>query len=252
MLQRNIIVDNLNINFCQSNSLDVKNTLVFLHGWGSNALVFKNVFEKCDSFIALDLPGFGKSDFPETAWNVSDYAIFFRNFLEKLEIKNPILAGHSFGGSIAIKHNVKCGASKKNILIGTSGFRKRPKKLLLYKVGAKIFKIVFSFPGLNLLKNKAREKFYESIGSADYINSGKLKETYKKIISEDLSDDMKKVSAETILIWGENDAETPLEDGKKINNLIKNSKLFVIKNAGHYVFFDQPEEFNKIFHKEIC
>jgi pimeloyl-ACP methyl ester carboxylesterase len=252
MVKKSIIVDDLNINYYQSDNFNGEGVRVFLHGWGSEATLFRKILEKCDNFVALDFPGFGGSEFPSKNWGVSEYAIFLNNFLTKLEIKNPLLIGHSFGGSVAIKYNVLFGGVRKNILIGAAGIREKTLKIKIYKIGAKIFKLATLIPGLDLIRKKIRNDFYEKIGSLDYINSGKLKESYKKIISENLSEDMKKIKTETVLIWGEDDAETLLADGKKINSLIKNSKLLMIKNAGHYVFLDQPEKFEELFFQELC
>lgn len=251
MIQKSVIIDNLKINYYQSDDFDGKNTLIFLHGWQSNALIFKNILEKCGSFVALDFPGFGKSEIPKTAWDVSDYSRFLRNFLEKLEIKNPILVGHSFGGKISVKYNVEYGEVKKNVLIGSAGIRSKSKKLIIYKIIARIFKALFSIPGLSFFKEKARRKFYKSVKSEDYVNAGNMAEICAKVIQADLSEDMKKIKTPTTLIWGENDEETPLKDGKIMEGLIQNSRLFILENAGHYVFLDQPEKFNEIFFKEI-
>ena len=79
------------------------------------------------------------------------------------------------------------------------------------------------------------------IGS-DYLAAGPLKETFLNIISEDLSDSAKKITQPTLLIWGEDDTETPLSDGKKMAGLIPNSKLEVIKNAGHFVYKEKTAE----------
>lgn len=251
MIQKNIIIDNLNINYYQSDNFDKKNALIFLHGWQSKALVFKNLFSNLGNFIALDFPGFGRSGLPEDVWDISYYADFLQNFLQKLEIKNPILVGHSFGGRIIIKHSAKYNIAKKNILIDSAGLRSNSKKIIFYKLGARIFKILFSLPVLNIFKELARKKFYKLIKSEDYINAGRLKEIYKKVINEDLSEDMKKIKNETILIWGEKDEETPLANARKINSLISKSKLCIIEGAGHYPFLDQPEKFNEIFLREV-
>ncbi len=252
MIQKNIIVENLNINYYQSNDADRNKTVVFLHGWASEALIFRNLLNKCSNFITVDFPGFGKSDFPQKAWGVSDYSDFLGKFLNNLNIKNPILIGHSFGGRIIIKYCAQGGTAKKIIIIGGAGIRNKSLKLFFYNAGAKAFKFLFSLPGLNVFYKGIRGKFYKAIKSEDYVNSGKLKETFKKIISEDLSEDIRKIRSNTVLIWGEKDAETPLIDGIKMNKLITNSKLCVIKDSGHYVFLDNPNEFNKIFLKELC
>jgi pimeloyl-ACP methyl ester carboxylesterase len=252
MIQKSLIVGGLKVNYYESEVFKSEGALVFLHGWQAEALVFKNILEKCQNFVTLDFPGFGKSEIPKVDWDVSSYAEFLRNFLEKLEIKNPILVGHSFGGRVVIKYNDKYGEAKKNILIGSAGIRAKSKNIIIYKIIAKAFKVIFSIPGLSFFKDSVRRKFYKAIKSEDYINTGNMTEIYKKVIQEDLSGEMQKIKVPTTLIWGENDTEAPLKDGEKMHELIQNSQMFVIKNAGHYVFLDQPEEFSRLFFQKKC
>ena len=251
MVEKNIIVKGLKINFFQNDDFSGEGALVFLHGWASRAAHLKSLFPSDRSFVALDLPGFGSSDLPETPWAVTEYADFLKSFLEKMEIKNPTLVGHSLGGSIIIKYLATSGAARKAILISPSGVRENSFKKTIYGILAKIFKIIFLIPGLGKLWEKVRERAYRMIGSEDYIEAGKMTESYKKIIRGDLRPDMKKITVKVILIWGEGDAATPLSQGKIINDLIKNSKLRVIENAGHFSFIDQPNPFNEIFLREI-
>lgn len=252
MLQKKIIINNLNINYYQSDSFDAnKDALIFLPGWNSQAILFKNTLEQCDNFIAIDLPGFGKSDCPATVWSLSDYAQFLKTFLEKLNLKNIILAGHSFGGSVIIKYCAGNHLAKKIILIDSAGIRTKSIKKTAYKIIAKILKIILALPGLSLFQNKIKKGLYRFIGADDYVDAGCLKKIYLKIINEDLQDDMRKINTETILIWGKNDKDTSISDGLLINKLIEGSKIFIINNAAHYVFLDQPQEFNKIFFEQI-
>lgn len=247
---KSLVIDNILINYLQQGNLG-ENTPVFLHGWGSRASHFKIILKNCANFVALDLPGFGESDAPKGAWGTYDYVEFLRKFLEKLKINNPILVGHSFGGSIAIKYCADYGNVRKLILVSGAGIREGSLKTLAYKIFSKFFKAIFSLPGLNLFKNKIRSVFYKKIGAEDYFQAGELKEGFKKIIREDLKEDMKKIKTETAIIWGENDKDTLLQNGRLINTLIKNSRIYIIKNAGHFVFIDQPEEFKKILEQEL-
>ena len=71
-------VDNLNINYYDS--LNNKDIILFLHGWGSNYKIFEFLFPYLENkyrIIALDLPGFGESSEPKTS-------NFVLNFLTKL------------------------------------------------------------------------------------------------------------------------------------------------------------------------
>ena len=251
MVGNNIIINGLYTAYYQSDTLDKDNALIFLHGWGSEALHLRNIFETCDNFIAIDFPGFGHSELPKSVWSVDNYVEFLKDFLDKLEIKNPLLIGHSFGGGIIVKYLSEKSDVKKAILISPSGVRKRGFKIFAWKIVAKMMKVLLSLPGLNKFRDKLRRKFYKAIDSEDYIEAGKMTEIYKKIIREDLREDMKKIDADVALIWGESDKATPLEQGIAIQKLIINSRLYVIKGAGHFSFIDQPEKFNKIFLKEI-
>lgn len=90
-----------------------------------------------------------------------------------------------------------------------------------------------------------RKRMYSFIGS-DHLNTGKLKETFLKIISEDISASAKKITTPTLLIWGESDTETPLSDGKKLAGLIADCKLKVISDAGHFVHKENSQEVAKL------
>jgi pimeloyl-ACP methyl ester carboxylesterase len=251
MREKQVIINGLNINYFQSEDLKKEEVVVFLHGWGSRAAHLKSVFENLPNFVALDLPGFGGSDLPLSPWGVSEFAIFLDSFLSKIEIKNPTLVGHSVGGSIIIKYLVEGGMAEKAILIASAGIRKRGPRIFFYKVIAKIFKVFFLLPGLSIFRDKIRKKFYSAIDSKDYIEAGKMIESYKKIIRDDLTDDLQKVIIPTTLIWGEKDSITPLWQGELMREKIANSKLFVISDAGHFSFIDQPEKFREILSKEI-
>ena len=86
---------------------------------------------------------------------------------------------------------------------------------------------------------------YGFIGS-DYLNTGKLKETFLKIISEDLSASAKNITIPTLLIWGVNDTETPLTDGKKLSQLISGSELKVLNETGHFVHREKSQGVAKL------
>jgi pimeloyl-ACP methyl ester carboxylesterase len=247
LLKKDIIIEGLSIRYYQSERLDKDSPLVFLHGWGSQALHFRKTLEKCKNFIAIDLPGFGNSQAPKTPWSLSDYVILVHNFLEKTNIKNPILAGHSFGGSIEIKYCTQFNDAKKLILIGSAGTRRKTLQKYFFLLLAKILGTSLSLPGIRFFRNGIRRRFYKAIDSEDYINAGVLADTYKKIISEDLREDMKKIHTPTVIIWGLNDKETRLEDGRLMEKLIQGSKFYTVPDAGHYCFLENEKAFENIF-----
>ena len=69
---------------------------------------------------------------------------------------------------------------------------------------------------------------------SDYLEtSGIMREIYQKIIREDQSANLPKISIPTLIVWGDRDRQTPLRQGKKIAKLIPNSQLKIISGGPH-------------------
>ena len=248
-----IIVQNLSTNYKVKGKGD---NLILLHGWGANIDSFNLIFDelaKTHKVYALDLPGFGKTQAPSQAWSVGDYTNFTKEFLDKLKIEKAIFLGHSFGGRILIKlANKHPGLFEKMILTGAAGIKSKDNlRKNLFKAIAKTGKTILSLPGLNGLKTKARKKLYTAAGTEDYLTAGELKKTFLKVTAEDLTPFLANIKTKTLLIWGEQDKDTPIQEGELMQKLIPNSKLHVIKNAGHYAFIDQPRKFLDIVSKTL-
>lgn len=237
-----VIVNKLAVNYQDEGNGE---TLLMLHGWQDNLNTFDALASELSQgwrVVRLDLPGFGGSQVPPSAWNLNDYIEFVHAFLLKLQLEPVAIIGHSFGGRVAIK-GIATGklTAKKIILIGAAGVsNKRPLKSGLLFFIAKIGKAVTALPPLSWWKKSLREFFYGKIGS-DYLGVGALKETYLKIIAEDLAAYAEQIRIPVLLIWGKNDSATPLADGKKYHSLITNSELAEIGDAGHFVHRDKPQ-----------
>ena len=61
-----------------------------------------------------------------------------------------------------------------------------------------------------------------------------MRKTFVKIISLDLTDELPRVKAPTLLYWGAEDTETPLWMGKLMEEKIPDAGLVVQKGAGHF------------------
>ena len=84
------------------------------------------------------------------------------------------------------------------------------------------------------------------MGSRDYRSAGKLRETFVKVVNEDLRQYLPCIQSPVLLGWGELDRETPVSDGRLMKDLIPEARLEVIQGAGHHCFLDNPEAFLKI------
>jgi len=225
--------------------------LLFLHGWGANLKTFDSLAKHfTDKFrvIRLDFPGFGGSPKPENDWFIDDYSRLTADFLEKINASDVYaIVAHSFGGRVTIR----CSSAnylnpKKIVLMGAAGIKPRKTfKMIVYKVIAKIGKFLTSLSLLKKLQPLLRKKLYSSIGNTDYSQANDMKKIFVNTINEDLLPELSKIKQTTLLIWGENDQETPLSDANLMSDLIKSSKLKVIPSAGHFVYADALDKTKK-------
>ena len=219
-------------------------TIVLLHGWADNLTTFSQLQEdlgKDYRLISLDLPGFGGTDVPPETWGLANYADFTAAFLQKIKVANLYaIIGHSNGGAIAI-----CGLSsgeltaKKLVLLASAGVRdvQTARKKVL-KVVAKTGKALTK-PLPKPLRAKLRRSLYKAAGS-DLLVAEHLQETFKKVVSQDIQAYAAGLQLPVLLIYGQNDTDTPPAYGRLLNQRIEGSDLKIITQAGHFVHHDQP------------
>lgn len=212
-------------------------TVILLHGWLTSLETMKPLqlhLSKKFKVYAVDVVGFGKSELPSKPMNTDDFGDFLNEFIEKLNIKNPILIGHSNGGRMIINfagRNLK--PINKIVLIDSAGIK--PKRDAKYYV--KIYKFKFCKNVFRILPktkniNKIKEKVLSKFGSSDYKNSPEvLKKTMSIIVNEDLKCIMPNIKVPTLLIWGEDDTATPISDAKIMEKLIPDAGLVSFKNS---------------------
>lgn len=232
--------------------------MIFLHGWGVSGevmLPLAKQFSGTHTCYLIDLPGFGKTPPPATGWNVSDYADMVEAFIKEQLNELTNLLVHSFGGRIALKLCARPNAPQMidNVLI-TGGAGMKPKRSTTYylkKYAAKGLKAPFQ-----VLPQKQKEKslqklrgtkLWKRLGSSDYTKlNGVMREVFVQTVTEYLEPCLPNIQNEVLLLWGRDDASTPVYQGKRMEEGIKNAALVVIENAGHYAFLDQPGRFNAI------
>lgn len=224
--------------------------LVFLHGWGRTMEDFDMLRGElmrrlpATTFLQLDAPGFGGSPPQEgRGFSLADYATVLENLLVKLAIPQATLVGHSFGAAIAVKFTLHFPASvDKLVLISASGIRRRSFRHWLLAAGRFFFRgIVFGFRDFRFTL-RLKNLFGMFFGSEDYRQTrGVLRDTFKKVVAEDLRAIAGRIERPTLLVWGRRDAETPLYDGRTYHELIKGSRLEAL-DCSHFPMLEKPAE----------
>lgn len=242
-----VVVNGLMTNYQKTGS--GSKLIVGLHGWGDAGETFNSLVDLLGSkytLVTLDLPGFGASQRPDEAWSLHDYANFVADWLKKIDAnKLEAIIGHSFGGAIAV---VGVGDSilnpNKLILLGSAGIREKLglRRRVLW-LGAQIGKLpLHVMPPTKA--HRIKKYLYHRAGS-DFLLRPEMRQTFIKT-RYDVGNEAEKINIPTILIYGSNDHETPLRQGKILHQYINNSKLEVIENEGHFLHHNQPEQVAKL------
>ncbi len=224
-----INVKNLRINYIQYGE---GNDIVLLHGWGQNIEMMRPIgdnFQDRFRITILDFPGFGESEEPKEAWTIEDYELMLEEFLKKVNVKKPIVIGHSFGGRVAIRYSARNPISKL-VLFGSPCIRIQEELSL----GVKILKKLKTLPGLNGI-GEYMKKF---IGSRDYkAASPIMRQTLVNVVNEDLSKFAREIEEPTLLIWGTNDTEAPLNEAKELEKIMLDAALITLPGT-HYAYLE--------------
>ncbi|MFN3700063.1 MAG: alpha/beta fold hydrolase [Alphaproteobacteria bacterium] len=215
--------------------------IIWGHGWGQSGKAFEALAQSLQALGAhclLDFPGFGASPKPQDDWSTKDYADAIADHLKQSRLIDRhgkiIWIGHSFGGRVGLQlashHPDLVGQL---IIIAGAGLQR--KHSLLQKLKRKTRALIYqSLKKLALLGLLDQDKLFRCYASRDYQNAGEMREIFRNVIREDLTAQAQNISAPTLLIYGENDSETPPEFGERFHRLIKNSQLHILHGQDHY------------------
>ena len=228
--------------------------LVFLHGWGGRWQSWFPILERLKkdaNLYAIDLPGFGDQPI-EIAYHLDNYVDFVIDFIKSQKIKNPILVGHSFGGTIASKIAADKSIPLKGIILVDAAAIRHPYSLLqkINIIAIASIKKILSLPLIRIILPKIQKTYYylthqQNSDYATLKDQPILQKTFRNLIKHDLSSVLPQIKTPTLIIWGEFDLSTLLIDGQKINQLIPNSKLIVYPGASHFSYLENQEKFTQ-------
>jgi pimeloyl-ACP methyl ester carboxylesterase len=226
--------------------------LLLLHGWGVSSELFAPILaglEPGRRLIVPDLPGFGATPPPDAPWSVHEYAAWCVALLDRLGIEHCDLIGHSNGGRIGIvlaaEHPQRIG---RMVLAGSAGIR--PRRTLRGAARVRTYKalrVVERSPLVPGAIRRTAKRRADQRGSADYrAVSGIMRGTLVRIVNEDLRALLPSLRMPVLLIWGDQDTEAPIDDGRLMERLIPDAGLVVFEGAGHFAYLEQPDRFCRI------
>lgn len=223
-----------------------------LHGWGGSIRSFWPVAERMSTLgyelHLIDLPGFGQTEPPPEPWGVADYMRFVLAYLHAQRLERVAILGHSFGGRISLMLAAEHPDYVSKMVLADSAGLRTPLTLRqqVRNMLARGARRTLDALGLTSLRIRLQDRYNRRYASEDYLAAGQLRETFLRVITEDLTPYAVNVQAPTVLIWGDQDTDTPLWQGQKLEQLIPDAGLIVLRGAGHFSYLERIEDYLRI------
>jgi len=229
--------------------------MVFIHGLSGNVQNWWDQFEEFrDDYrvVVPDLPGHGKSEKPEDFdYSVPNFANIVIQLMDQLNIQKAHIIGNSMGGAIAGYLAIHYPDRVERLVLSDSaGIKSIPLLNFVPLVTPLSFRLIGTtsakqYKGISP-KQRARAEMSASFRNTreelPYLKA--LDKALSQLAKIDLTDDLSKIQAKTLLIWGDNDNLVPLSVSKTFLKNIPNSQLYVVKKGTHTPNMNKPKEFN--------
>ena len=235
----------------------VHGTASSLHTWDA----WTNELKKTNRVIRMDLPAFGITGPNKNAdYSIESYTTFLHSFVKKLNLEKFHLAGNSLGGNIAWNYAAEHPAKvEKLILVDASGLPTNKEPPAIFKMAkTPVLRSLFLYvtPKMLITKN-IKEVYADDDKVTDELVTRYHKmalragnrqafidraKTDFKLDAKINTDRLKSIQTPTLLIWGAKDLWIPLDNGKRMNRILVNSKLEVLENSGHVPMEENPKE----------
>ncbi|MCH8194639.1 MAG: alpha/beta hydrolase [Chloroflexi bacterium] len=225
--------------------------VVFCHGVGGNHMSWwQQVPEFARDFraVVFDQRGFAESRLPPEAPGAEAFADDLAGLLDHLGIDEAYLVGQSMGGRTVLNfarrhpHRVKAmvmAATMANIRTPELDQMRRevrerlPKDRLLFSMSARVWE---ERPDLGFLYKLIRSR------NPDRPKNFLFRDNVPGTTAEDLAS----VTAPVLFIVGEEDQIAPPPCVETASRLFPNARLVRVPEAGHSVYFEQPQVFNRV------
>ncbi|WP_186576695.1 alpha/beta hydrolase [Aquibacillus kalidii] len=245
--------------------INEKPPILLIHGFVSSTYTFKNLIpllSKDFSVIALDLPGFGKSEKSKTfVYTFENYSKVITACIEHFRLNNVTIVGHSMGGQVALyaaKHQPE--KINKLVLLCSSGYLKPARKPLVYFTYLPFSRYMME----KYIRRRDWRKAVENILFDHQHITEELMEEFTRPFQDkhfytslvrllryregDLSSSqLKTIQTPTLLIWGREDKVVPVSIGQKLADDLPYSRLITYERTGHLVTKERTHDvYNEI------
>lgn len=240
-------------------------TVVILPGLGTSIDFWQqNIPDLARQFhvVAVDPPGFGRSDKPDASYDLLWICDRVMAFLKAKGINRASFIGGSMGGHLAMLIALQNPQLvDKLVLMGTSGTWERPGPLLALALNTLYSEAIVTdhlrrnwpsiYPKMFVSRTAVTQDLfrYQMAVKADeaaYTPEGRaMSRALRSIFFHSCRQQASRIQVPVLLIWGEHDQVHSPAAAMVLRNRIPDSRLVIVSGAGHEVMVDRPEVFNR-------
>lgn len=229
-----------------------KEAIVFVHGWTCNANFWKaNIpaFTSSSRVIAIDLPGHGESDKPQTTYSMDLFARAINAVMQDAKVERVVLIGHSMGTPV-IRQFYRLYPAKTRALVIVDGGLKQ----MGTKESMKQFLEPFRQPDYK--QHADRMVTYLTQGMKDQAVASEVKtamlsapqhvmvSAFEEMLNPEIWKEQDKINVPTLALMAVN-PNWNSEYEKYVRDLVPNVDYQVWPGVSHFLMMDEPQKFNE-------
>jgi len=211
--------------------------LVLLHGLSASSIWWRRnigALATRHRVYAVDLPGFGRSR-PKRRFTLDGAVDALVAWMDAMCLPSANFCGHSMGGHLCIRL--------------ASAHPNRVRRLVLADASGLPFNTGILPLAWRSVRSGSQGYFsFTPTVVATALQAGPLVlyGALRGLLADDVRHDLARISAPTLIVWGQRDVLVPPEYGKEIAAAVSDSRLVILQGAGHNVMYERPAEFNRL------
>ncbi len=238
--------------------------LVLMHGFPLDSRMWEAQIGDLSSrfrIIAPDFRGFGKSQ-AAGPFTVASLAEDIHALVATLDVKQPIIAGLSMGGYVAINYARKFAGSFRALILidtkdaGDDAAQKETRNRMIEVARTKGSTAIAEMMQPKMLSRDTNEHRPGQVKALRTIMEQCPAQTIEYALAAlrdrpDMTEELPKIAVPTLIIVGDADAITPPAMAEGMQKRIRNSRLVVVPGAGHMAPMEQASQVNRVIRQFV-
>lgn len=227
--------------------------VLLLHGYGDSCRSFEDVLPHLPPSLRVLAPtqrGHGDAPQPATGYEPRDFARDAAAFLDALDVPAAVIVGHSMGSHVAQRVALDHPAKTLGLVLAGSFVTLRGNAAIaeLWEAVSRLSDpvdpaFVRDFQLSTVARPVPTEFFEQRVGDSLRMPARIWRSALAAMLESDTSAELARISAPTLILWGDRDETTPSDQQRALVSGIPRARLVVERGGGHCAHWEDPRWF---------